>query len=149
MEGISAAYLFKISSEREPSLRPGWRAIMRGLIYTASELEPLPLFLSPRKGLRIEFSGCLSHALYAVFETRLKYFRVTRCHSGTSAGLLEMICGESNQISGGWNEELTGPLIGYRKCGKSFTEGENERKIKGRVRVVLRPVSLHLVSCEE
>ena len=74
MEGISAAYLFKISSEREPSLRPGWRAIMRGLICTASESEPLPLFLSLHKGLRIKCSGCLSHALYAVFETRLKNF---------------------------------------------------------------------------
>ena len=41
--------------------------------------------------------------------------------------MLEMILGESNPIRGGTNEELTSLLIGHRNCGKSFTEGENER----------------------
>lgn len=48
----------------------------------------------------------------------------------------EMICGELNPISGGRNELF----IGYRKRGKSFTEGENKGEIKCPLRVVLRPV---------
>jgi len=53
-----------------------------------------------------------------------------------------MIPGESDPISGRWNEEFTQPVIGYRKWEKSFTKGESEREIKGQIRVVLRPVSL-------
>jgi len=41
--------------------------------------------------------------------------------------LLEIICGEPRPISGGRNEVFAQPL-GYRKCGKSFTEGENKRE---------------------
>jgi len=51
--------------------------------------------------------------------------------------LLEMIRGEPNPSSGGRNEEFTELLIGYRKCGKNFTEGQNEGEIKGQIRVVL------------
>jgi len=45
--------------------------------------------------------------------------------------LLEMIPGEPDPKSGGPNEEFTRPLIDYRKHGKSPTEGESEREIKG------------------
>jgi len=60
------------------------------------------------------------------------------------ADLLEMIRGEPNPMNGRRNEVFAQPLVGYRKCGKSFTEGENKREIKGQIRVVpvLRPVSL-------
>ena len=47
------------------------------------------------------------------------------------------------------NEEFVRPLIGYRKYGKSFTEGEKERELKGHVGVVLRLVSLHSFIIEE
>jgi len=55
--------------------------------------------------------------------------------------------------SGGRNESvyMAAYWVSYRKCGKSFTEGENkrergggerERAVKGRIIVALRPVSL-------
>ena len=53
-------------------------------------------------------------------------------HYPTTQPLLEMIPGEPNPMSGGWNEDFTRPLIGYRKCGKSSTKGENRREIKKR-----------------
>ena len=40
-------------------------------------------------------------------------------------------------------------LLGTEKCGKSFTEGENKKEIKGQIRVALRPVSLVFFHCEE
>ena len=63
-------------------------------------------------------------------------------------GVLEMIPGEPNAVSGGPNEEFTRPLIEYRKCGKSFAEGENAREIRDQIRVVPRRVSLHLFIVE-
>jgi len=45
--------------------------------------------------------------------------------------LLEMIPGEPDSLSGGWNEEFTRPLIEHRKYGECFTEGEREREIIG------------------
>ena len=63
--------------------------------------------------------------------------------------VLEMISGEPNPIRGGRNEVFGQPLVRYRKCGKSFMEGENKREIKGQIRVVLRPISLIFVHCEE
>jgi len=50
--------------------------------------------------------------------------------------VLEMIRSEPNPISGGRNEVFAQPLTRYRKSGKSFTEGENKREIKGQIRVV-------------
>ena len=38
-----------------------------------------------------------------------------------------MIPGELDTLSGGSSEEFTRPLIGCRKYGESFTEGESER----------------------
>jgi len=69
--------------------------------------------------------------------------------STTQNSVLEMICGESIPTRGGQNEEFVWPLIGYRKCGKSFTEGENEREIKSQISVVLRPVSLRFVAVKK
>jgi len=51
--------------------------------------------------------------------------------------------------SGLKNEGFTRLLIGYRRYGKSFTEGKNERELKGNAGVVLRPVSLHSFIVEE
>ena len=48
-----------------------------------------------------------------------------------------MIHGEPNPISGGQNEMFAQPLVGCRKSGRSFTEGENKREIKGQIRVSL------------
>ena len=63
--------------------------------------------------------------------------------------VLEMISGEPNPISGGRNEVFGQPLVRYRKCGKSFMEGENKREIKGQIRVVLRLVSFVLFSVKK
>jgi len=60
-----------------------------------------------------------------------------------------MIRGEPNPISSGRNEAFAQPFVGYRKRGKSFTEGENKREIKGQIRVVLRPVSLVLFTVKK
>ena len=63
--------------------------------------------------------------------------------------LLEMICDEPNPISGERNGVFAQPLIGYRKCGKSITEGGSKREIGGQIRVVLRPVSLVLFTVKK
>jgi len=60
-----------------------------------------------------------------------------------------MTLGEPKPISGEPNEEFKRPLIGYRKYGKSLTEGENERELKGQTGVVLRPVPWHSFIVEE
>jgi len=88
IEGISAAYLFTIwRGGGLIALQIEWRvrAILRDLICAASQSEP-PFFMNLRRGLRIKFSGCLSAASYAAFETRLKQCSVTRCHSATTVG---------------------------------------------------------------
>jgi len=57
---------------------------------------------------------------------------IVSMYVGGGSDLLEMTPDEPNHnISGGPNEEFTPPLIGYRKYGKSYTEGgenENERE---------------------
>ena len=40
-----------------------------------------------------------------------------------------MIRSEPSPISGVQNEVCAQPLVGYRKSGKSFTEGRNKREI--------------------
>ena len=65
-------------------------------------------------------------------------YRITPYHSLSdmgNRGVLEMIRGEPSLISGVENEVSAQPLVGYRKPGKSFTEGENKREIKGQIRV--------------
>ena len=57
---------------------------------------------------------------------------------------MEMILGETTPLSGGRNEVFTQPFVEFRKCRKSFTEGENKREIKSQIRVVLRLISLVL-----
>ena len=53
---------------------------------------------------------------------------------------IEIMGGRPNPIGGVRNEVFAQPLVGYRKCGKSFTEGEKKREMKGQITAVLRPV---------